>query len=166
MGGNLRVAWFIMFQLYSSTPMDFTSPSMHSVCWGLAPVTYPEEFPTIFCSPKFRWWFPLKKQELPCTFLMPGFFMFPWFSPWILWLPTFGPSQGGYLPSHRAARLQRVVRLVASSGAFAALTEGVWAAWSFSFRWVKHTRSDVFQMGYFHNLPRDLSEHLIFQASC
>ena len=120
MGGNLRVAWFIMFQLYSSTPMDFTSPSMHSVCWGLAPVTYPEEFPTIFCSPKFRWWFPLKKQELPCTFLMPGFFMFPWFPPWILWLPTFGPSQGGYLPSHRAARLQRVVRLVASSGAFAA----------------------------------------------
>lgn len=33
-------------------------------------------------------------------------------------------ESGGYLPSHRAARLQRVVRLVASSGAFAALTEG------------------------------------------
>lgn len=39
-----------------------------------------------------------------------------------------GPSKGGYVPSHLAARLQRVVQLVASSGAFAALTEGGWSA--------------------------------------
>lgn len=166
MGGNLRVAWFIIFLLFSSKSMDFPSPSMHSVCWGLSPVTYPEEFPTIFCSPKFRWWFPFKKKGASLHFFDARIFHVPMIFPMDFVASHLWSSQGGYLPSHRAARLQRVVRLVASSGAFAALTEGGWAAWRVSFRWVKYTRSDVFQMGYFHNLPRDLSEHLIFQASC
>ena len=138
MGGNLRVAWFIIF-LFSSKPKKIPSPSMHSVCWGLYPITYPvTEFPTFFAVRNSDDDSHLKKnRSFPALFWCLDFF--PMIFPMdFVASHQNGPFQGGYVPSHLAARLQRVVQLVASSGAFAALTEGGWAAW-WVIRWVIFT---------------------------
>jgi hypothetical protein len=153
---------------YYSPVNPWISPALRCILYvgGYLPLRIPKSSPQFFAVRNSDDDSHLKKTGASLHFFDARIFHVPMIFPMDFVASHLWSSQGGYLPSHRAARLQRVVRLVASSGAFAALTEGGWAAWRVSFRWVKYTRSDVFQMGYFHNLPRDLSEHLIFQASC
>lgn len=80
---------------YYSPVNPWISPALRCILYvgGYLPLRIPKSSPQFFAVRNSDDDSHLKKKELPCTFLMPGFFMFPWFSPWILWLPTFGPPK-------------------------------------------------------------------------